>query len=105
MDDHVHVVEELFSATRTEFKNLEYFYFHNCIYESVWKDNRRRHQRTSTVEVMRKYGHDYKLIIVGDASMSPTSSSRPGGASSIGTTSPGACGSSACCGRGRTPSG
>ena len=79
MDDHVHVVEELFSATRTEFKNLEYFYFHNCIYESVWKDNRRRHQRTSTVEVMRKYGHDYKLIIVGDASMSPYELEQAGG--------------------------
>jgi uncharacterized protein with von Willebrand factor type A (vWA) domain len=79
MDDHVHVVEELFSATRTEFKNLEYFYFHNCIYESVWKDNRRRHQRTQTVEVLRKYGHDYKLIIVGDASMSPYELEQAGG--------------------------
>jgi len=79
MDDHVHVVEELFSATRTEFKNLEYFYFHNCVYESVWKDNRRRHQRTPTVEVMRKYGHDYKLIIVGDASMSPYELEQAGG--------------------------
>ena len=79
MDDHVHVVEELFSATRTEFKNLEYFYFHNCVYESVWKDNRRRHQRTSTVEILRKYGHDYKLIIVGDASMSPYELEQAGG--------------------------
>jgi len=79
MDDHVHVVEELFSATRTEFKNLEHFYFHNCIYESVWKDNRRRHQRTPTIEVMRKYGHDYKLIIVGDASMSPYELEQAGG--------------------------
>jgi uncharacterized protein len=79
MDDHVHVVEELFSATRTEFKNLEYFYFHNCVYESVWKDNRRRHQRTPTVDVMRKYGHDYKLIIVGDASMSPYELEQAGG--------------------------
>jgi uncharacterized protein len=79
MDDHVHVVEELFSATRTEFKNLEYFYFHNCVYESVWKDNRRRHQRTPTIEVMRKYGHDYKLIIVGDASMSPYELEQAGG--------------------------
>jgi uncharacterized protein len=79
MDDHVRVVEELFSATRTEFKNLEHFYFHNCVYESVWKDNRRRHQRIPTVEVMRKYGHDYKLVIVGDASMSPYELEQPGG--------------------------
>jgi len=79
MDDHIRVVEELFSATRTEFKNLEYFYFHNCVYESVWKDNRRRHQRITTVEVMRKYGHDYKLILVGDASMSPYELEQKGG--------------------------
>ena len=70
MDDHIKGVEELFSAARSEFKNLEHFYFHNCVYESVWKDNRRRHDRIPTVEVMRKYGHDYKLIFVGDASMS-----------------------------------
>ena len=79
MDDHIRVVEELFSATRTEFKNLEYFYFHNCVYESVWKDNRRRQNRTPTVEVMRKYGHDYKLVIVGDASMSPYELEQKGG--------------------------
>jgi uncharacterized protein len=79
MDDHIKVVEELFSATRTEFKNLEYFYFHNCVYESVWKDNRRRHHRIPTIEVMRKYGHDYKLILVGDASMSPYELEQPGG--------------------------
>ena len=79
MDDHVKVVEELFSATRTEFKNLESFYFHNCVYESVWKDNRRRHDRIPTVELMRKYGHDYKLVLVGDASMSPHQLEQPGG--------------------------
>ncbi len=79
MDDHVHAVEELFSATRTEFKNLEYFYFHNCVYESVWKDNNRRQNRTPTVEVMRKYGHDYKLVLVGDASMSPYELDQAGG--------------------------
>jgi uncharacterized protein len=79
MDDHIHVVEELFSATRTEFKNLEYFYFHNCVYETVWKDNRRRQNRTPTVEVMRKYGHDYKLVFVGDASMSPYELEQKGG--------------------------
>jgi len=79
MDDHVQVVEELFSAARTEFKNLEHFYFHNCVYESVWKDNRRRNERIPTVEVMRKYGHDYKLVVVGDASMSPYELEQPGG--------------------------
>jgi uncharacterized protein with von Willebrand factor type A (vWA) domain len=79
MDDHIQVVEELFTGARAEFKNLEHFYFHNCVYESVWKDNRRRHDRVPTVEVMRKYGHDYKLILVGDASMSPYELEQPGG--------------------------
>ncbi|HET9579905.1 MAG TPA: VWA domain-containing protein [Usitatibacter sp.] len=80
MDDHIEVVSELFSAARTEFKNLEHFYFHNCVYETVWKDNRRRNQeRIPTVEVMRKYGHDYKLIFVGDASMSPYELDERGG--------------------------
>ena len=79
MDDHIQGVEELFSAARSEFKNLEHFYFHNCVYESVWKDNRRRHTRVPTVELMRKYGHDYKLILVGDASMSPYELEQPGG--------------------------
>ena len=80
MDDHVRVCEELFSAARTEFKHLEYFYFHNFIYESVWKDNRRRHrEKISTMEVMRTYGHDYKLIFVGDATMSPYEIVQPGG--------------------------
>jgi len=70
MDDHVRICEELFSAARSEFKHLEYFYFHNFVYESVWKDNRRRHtERTRTVEVMRTYDHDYKLVIVGDESL------------------------------------
>jgi uncharacterized protein with von Willebrand factor type A (vWA) domain len=72
MDDHVRVCEELFSASRTEFKHLEYFYFHNFIYESLWKDNRRRHaERIPTVDITHKYGADYKLIFVGDATMSP----------------------------------
>lgn len=80
MDDHVRVCEELFSAARSEFKHLEYFYFHNFVYESVWKDNRRRHvERISTLEVMRTYGHDYKLIFVGDATMSPYEIVQPGG--------------------------
>jgi uncharacterized protein with von Willebrand factor type A (vWA) domain len=79
MDDHVLMVEELFSAAKSEFKNLEHFYFHNCVYESVWKDNRRRQNRINTVEVMRKYGHDYKLILVGDAAMSPYELEQVGG--------------------------
>ena len=80
MDDHVRVCEELFSATRSEFKNLEYFYFHNFIYESVWKDNRRRHvERISTVDIIRTYSSDHKLIMVGDATMSPYEVVYPGG--------------------------
>ncbi|MEM1262292.1 MAG: VWA domain-containing protein [Pseudomonadota bacterium] len=72
MDDHVRVCEELFSAARSEFKNLEYFYFHNFLYESLWKDNRRRHsERIPTEEIIRTYGQDYKLVLVGDATMSP----------------------------------
>ena len=80
MDDHVRICEELFSATRTEFKNLEYFYFHNFIYESVWKDNRRRYiERIPTVDIMRTYSTDHKVIVVGDASMSPYEVVYPGG--------------------------
>ncbi len=72
MDDHVRVCEELFSASRSEFKHLEYFYFHNFIYESLWKDNRRRHaEKISTLDITHKYGADYKLVFVGDATMSP----------------------------------
>jgi Uncharacterized protein conserved in bacteria len=72
MDDHIKVCEELFSACRLEFKHLEYFYFHNCVYEGVWRDNRRRHaERTALLDVIHKYGPDYKLIFVGDATMSP----------------------------------
>jgi uncharacterized protein with von Willebrand factor type A (vWA) domain len=80
MDDHVRVCEELFSATRTEFKHLEHFYFHNFIYESLWKDNRRRHaERIPTLDIAHKYGADYKLIFVGDATMSPYEIAYPGG--------------------------
>jgi uncharacterized protein with von Willebrand factor type A (vWA) domain len=80
MDDHVRLCEELFSATKTEFKHLEYFYFHNCLYDFVWKDNRRRHnERTKTWDVLHKYGHDYKVIFVGDATMSPYEILQPGG--------------------------
>lgn len=80
MDPHVKVCEELFSAARTEFKHMEYFYFHNFIYESVWKNNIRRHaERTSLLDVMHKYSSDYKIIFVGDASMSPYEILQPGG--------------------------
>ena len=80
MDDHVRVCEELFSAARSEFKHLEYFYFHNCVYEGVWKDNMRRHSvRISIMDVLHKYAADYKLILVGDATMSPYEIEYPGG--------------------------
>ena len=80
MDDHIKVVEELFSAARAEFRQLEYFYFHNCLYEGVWKDNRRRHSEViPTLDVLHKYGHDYKVIFVGDAAMSPYEVTQPGG--------------------------
>jgi uncharacterized protein with von Willebrand factor type A (vWA) domain len=80
MDDHVRASEELFSAARSEFKHLEHFYFHNCVYEGVWKDNaRRRTAVTPTLEVMRTFGPDYRLIFVGDAAMSPYEISHPGG--------------------------
>jgi len=81
MDPHIKVVEELFSAARTEFKRLEYFYFHNCLYEGVWRDNARRWDaQIPTHEVLRTYGPDYKCIFVGDASMSPYEIAYPGGA-------------------------
>ena len=80
MDPHIKVCEELFSAATGEFKNLEFFYFHNCLYEGVWKDNRRRFtERTPTWDVLHKFGHDYKLVFVGDASMSPYEINMPGG--------------------------
>jgi hypothetical protein len=80
MDWHVKATEELFSAARTEFKHMEYFYFHNCIYEKVWKANRRRWQETTaTWDVLHTYPHDYKAIFVGDASMSPYEITQPGG--------------------------
>jgi len=80
MDDHIRVCEQLFSATRTEFKHLEYFYFHNFLYERVWKDNRRRAtERIPTWEVLHTYPHDYKVIFVGDATMSPYEITYPGG--------------------------
>jgi len=80
MDSHIKLCEELFSAARTEFKTMEFFYFHNCLYETVWKDNRRRNvEKIDTWDVLHKYGHDYKVIIVGDATMSPYEITYPGG--------------------------
>src|SRR5476651_1118277 len=80
MDDYVRICAELFSAAKSEFKHLEQFYFHNCLYESVWKDNRRRDtSRLGTDELLRTYGADYRVVIVGDASMSPYEVIQPGG--------------------------
>ncbi len=91
MDDHVKLCEELFSAAKTEFKHLEYFYFHNCLYDFVWKDNRRRHsERTRTWDLLHKYGHDYKVIFVGDATMSPYEILQPGGSIEYFNEEPGA---------------
>ncbi|MDB5455012.1 MAG: hypothetical protein JWP92_597 [Caulobacter sp.] len=80
MDSHIKLCEELFSAAKTEFKHLEFFYFHNCLYEAVWKDNRRRQvEKIPTFDVLHKFPHDYKLIFVGDATMSPYEITYPGG--------------------------
>lgn len=80
MDPHVKICEELFSACKTEFKNLEYFYFHNFIYETVWKDNTRRHnERIETTELFQKYSQDYKIIFIGDATMAPYEITNAGG--------------------------
>ena len=81
MDDHIRVVDELFSAARAEFKHMEHFYFHNCLYEGLWTDNRRRWtEQTPTWNVLHRFGRDYKCIFVGDASMSPYEIAVPGGA-------------------------
>ena len=91
MDDHVRICEELFSAASSEFKHLEYFYFHNFIYESLWKDNRRRHsERIPTLDITHKYGADYKLIFVGDATMSPYEIVYAGGSVELWNEEPGA---------------
>ncbi len=80
MDDHIKACEELFSAARSEFKHLEFFYFHNCVYEKLWKENSRRHTSfMPTWDVLHKYPADYKLIFVGDATMSPYEIAYPGG--------------------------
>jgi uncharacterized protein with von Willebrand factor type A (vWA) domain len=80
MDSHIKLCEELFSAARTEFKHMDFYYFHNCVYESLWKDNRRRFaEKFPTWDIIRKYNKDYKLIFVGDATMSPYEILQPGG--------------------------
>lgn len=80
MDDHIQRIEELFSAAKTEFKHLEYYYFHNCVYDHVWKNNRRRHaEKIATWDLIHKYTTDYKVIFVGDATMSPYEILQPGG--------------------------
>ncbi|WP_337881592.1 VWA domain-containing protein [Rheinheimera sp.] len=80
MDDYIHECEQLFLAARTEFKHLEFFYFHNCVYETVWKSAKRRHQdQVSTSDLLHTYGSDYKLLLVGDATMGPYEITYPGG--------------------------
>jgi uncharacterized protein with von Willebrand factor type A (vWA) domain len=80
MDDHIERTEELFSAARSEFKNMEFFYFHNCVYDHLWRNNRRRNaERFPTWDVLRKYPPDTKLIFVGDATMSPYEILQAGG--------------------------
>ncbi|MBW6496448.1 MAG: VWA domain-containing protein, partial [Burkholderiaceae bacterium] len=80
MDDHIRQTEELFSAAKSEFKHLEFYYFHNCVYDYVWKNNHRRHaERSDTWDIIRKYNPDYRLIFVGDATMSPYEVLQPGG--------------------------
>ena len=80
MDDHIKVCEQLFSAVHTEFKHLEFYYFHNCIYEQVWRDNARRHQEgIDLFQVLHTYSRDYKVIFVGDATMGPYEITYPGG--------------------------
>jgi uncharacterized protein with von Willebrand factor type A (vWA) domain len=80
MDDHIRRTEELFSAARSEFRNLEFFYFHNCVYDHVWKNNRRRStERTATWDLIRKFNPDWRLVFVGDATMSPYEIMQPGG--------------------------
>lgn len=91
MDEHIERVEELFSAARTEFKHLEFYYFHNCVYDYVWRNNRRRYaEKFPTWDIIRKYNRDYKLIFVGDATMSPYEILQPGGSVEYNNEEPGA---------------
>jgi uncharacterized protein with von Willebrand factor type A (vWA) domain len=90
MDPHVQVCEELFSAAKAEFRHLEHFYFHNCVYEHVWRDSvRRRAERTGTLELLRTYGPDWRVIFVGDAAMSPYELVQPGGSVEYANDEPG----------------
>ena len=91
MDEHIARVEELFSASKTEFKHLEFYYFHNCVYDFMWKNNRRRFaEKFATWDIIRKYNKDYKLIFVGDATMSPYEILQPGGSVEYNNEEPGA---------------
>ncbi|HEV8690781.1 MAG TPA: VWA domain-containing protein [Ideonella sp.] len=91
MDEHIHRVEELFSATKSEFKHLEFYYFHNCVYDFMWKNNRRRFsEKSPTWDVIRKYNKDWRLIFVGDATMSPYEILQPGGSVEYNNEEPGA---------------
>jgi uncharacterized protein len=91
MDEHIHRVEELFSAAKTEFKHLEFYYFHNCVYDFVWKNNRRRYtEKFPTWDIIRKYNKDWKLIFVGDATMSPYEIVQRGGSVEYNNEEPGA---------------
>jgi len=91
MDEHIPRVEELFSAAKSEFKHLEFYYFHNCVYDFVWKNNRRRFgEKHATWDVIRKYNRDYKLIFIGDATMSPYEILQPGGSVEYNNEEPGA---------------
>jgi len=91
MDEHIHRVEELFSATKSEFKHLEFYYFHNCVYDFMWKNNRRRFsEKSPTWDILRKYNKDWRLIFVGDATMSPYEILQPGGSVEYNNEEPGA---------------
>jgi len=91
MDEHIHRAEELFSAAKSEFKHLEFYYFHNCVYDFMWKNNRRRFsEKFATWDLIRKYNRDYKLIFVGDATMSPYEILQPGGSVEYNNEEPGA---------------
>ncbi|HTQ00246.1 MAG TPA: VWA domain-containing protein, partial [Casimicrobiaceae bacterium] len=90
MDPHVRVCEELFSAAKAEFRHLEYFYFHNCVYDHVWRDNgRRRNERMATLDLIHTYGPDWKVIFVGDAAMSPYELTQAGGSVEYSNDEPG----------------
>jgi hypothetical protein len=91
MDEHVHAVEELFSAARAQFRHLHFYYFHNCVYDQLWRSNRRRtRERFDTRDMLRKYNRDYKLIFVGDATMSPYEILQAGGSIEYDNAEPGA---------------